>query len=113
MTDPTRDTTDGKPAAPGHEHAAAPQPYGSDGMAGAYWILSDAERAKGFVRPVRYSYIHLKCGSVTTMGQKIAETYASRPDFYGQTFCCHCGGHFPVGAEGEFLWDKTHEKVGT
>ena len=75
-------------------------------MAEAYLVLSDEERAKGFVRPVRRAYIHLECGSVTTMGQAIAETYARDPHFYGATFCVHCGKHRPVGADGEFVWDR-------
>lgn len=70
-----------------------------------YLVLSDEELAKGFVRPVRRSYIHLKCGAVTTMGQAIAETYARDPKFYGATYCCACSAHFPVGANGEFIWD--------
>jgi hypothetical protein len=84
-----------------------------------YVILSDAERARGFIRPVRRSYRHLTCGQKTSMPQKIAETYAARPDFYGATFCCTCGKHLPVGKDGEFVWidEKTgvttDEKVGT
>ena len=84
-----------------------------DGMQTNYIVLSDEERAKGFVRPVRRSYVHEKCGVLTTMGQAIAETYARNPAFYGATFCCGCRSHFPVGAEGEFVWDGTAEKVGT
>lgn len=76
-------------------------------------ILCDEERRKGFVRPVRHSYVHAKCGAKTTMGQKLAETYARDPKFYSGTFCCKCGSHFPVGADGEFTWDGTSEKVGT
>lgn len=53
------------------------------------------------------------CGAVTTMGIALAETYARKPDFYGGTFCCGCGSHFPVGAHGEFVWDGTEERVGT
>lgn len=78
-----------------------------------YWVLSEAERAKGFVRPVRRSYLHDKCGSVTTMNAKIAETYAAQPHFYGSTYCVACGDHFPVGEHGEFTWDGTTERVGT
>jgi hypothetical protein len=133
-----------------------------------YVVLTDAERAKGFVRPVRRSYRHLGtdgpqnplrdltpeeatryepfkyvkyeeylgraetdsvlgrfwtqeqldkvgkgCGSVTTMARDIAETYARSPRFYGSTFCVGCGTHLPVGAEGEFVWEGTNEKVGT
>lgn len=78
-----------------------------------YVVLSAEERAKGFVRPVRRSYVHTKCGVVTTMSQSIAETYARDPNFYSGTFCVGCRAHFPVGADGEFVWDKSTEKVGT
>ena len=60
--DPKVCTTDGKPAAPGHERgsgAGAPQPIGPDGQHGAYWVLCHEEREKGFVRPVRESYQHV------------------------------------------------------
>jgi hypothetical protein len=86
----------------------------STGQQKSYLVLSDEERARGFVRPVRRSYIHETCGSVTTMGLAIAETYAAHPIFYSGTFCFRCGGHFPVGFEGEFVWDDgSGEKVGT
>ncbi len=78
-----------------------------------YVVLADEERAKGFVRPVRRSYKHLKCGIVTTMGQELSETYARDPSFYSATFCCGCRDHFPVGETGEFVWDGTSIKVGT
>ncbi len=77
-----------------------------------YWVLSDQERAKGFVRPVRNEYKHLTCGIVTRMGQAIAETYARDPHFYGATYCVDCRTHFPVGEDGQFIWlDGT--KVGS
>lgn len=82
------------------------------GMQESYLVLSDAERARGFVRPVRRTYVHEKCGTATTMGQAIAETYARDPHFYGGTYCVACHGHFPVGAAGEFVWDDG-SKVGT
>ena len=78
-----------------------------------YVVLAEEERAKGFVRPVRRSYRHLACGTVTTMGLTLAETYARDPQFYSGTFCCGCRAHFPVGEEGEFVWDGTDERVGT
>ena len=77
-----------------------------NGQQACYLILSDEERSKGFVRPVRRSYIHLKCGTVTTMAQPIAETYARDPKWYGATFCSCCRGHFPVGENGEFVWHR-------
>ena len=87
-----------------------------DGQQCCYLVLSDEERAKGFVRPVRRTYTHKKCGTATTMGQAIAETYARNPKFYGGTFCVHCGTHFPLrhaGADGEitgaFLWEDGSE----
>lgn len=83
------------------------------GMQHKYVVLSDEERAKGFVRPVRNSYKHLTCGTVTSMGLAIAETYARDPHYYGSTFCAGCRDHFPVGMNGEFVWNGTDEKVGT
>ena len=131
------------------------------GMQEAYLVLTEEERAKGFVRPVRRKYVHVgckpkhplrdltpeekerytkfygedakfeeypesespvtgrfwkkadlerACGAVTTMAQAIAETYARQPSYYGSTFCCHCGKHFPVE---EFVWDGTNERVGS
>lgn len=83
------------------------------GQQKAYVVLSEDERAKGFVRPVRQAYTHSVCGGTTTMGRALAETYARNPSFYGATFCVECGGHFPVGENGEFVWAGTSEKVGT
>ncbi len=78
-------------------------------QAKAYLVLSEAERAKGFVRPVRRSYVH-GCGVKTTMSLPLAETYARDPKFYGATYCVGCGLHAPVG---EFTWDGTDEVVGS
>jgi hypothetical protein len=60
------------------------------GQQNKYVVLSEEERAKGFVRPVFYRYTHLKCGAETTMGSALSETYARDPKFYGGTFCCRC-----------------------
>lgn len=107
-------TTSGQPPEPGYEHAPAPAPVDpATGQHKAYWILSDEERGKGFVRPVRRSYKHLVCGTVTRMGDKIAETYAREPTFYGSTFCVECRNHFPVGSLGQFVWTDDGSKVGT
>ena len=99
--------TDGSPVTPDHREL---QP---NGQQKGYMVLSAEERAKGFVRPVRSAYMHDKCGGVTTMGLALAETYARDPSFYSGTFCAVCRSHFPVGADGEFTWDGTSEKVGT
>jgi hypothetical protein len=77
---------------------------GPDGMQDKYLVLSEEERKKGFVRPVRTSYVHNTCGTKTTMGQALAETYARDPKFYGATYCVECKAHFPVGEDGEFAW---------
>jgi hypothetical protein len=82
-------------------------------QAPVYLVLSEEERAKGFVRPVRRAYVHSVCGAVTTMGLALAETYARQPTFYGSTYCATCRMHRPVGPDGEFVWDGTNEKVGT
>ncbi len=82
-------------------HGADDQPVG---QAEVYLVLSEEERAKGFVRPVRRSYWHATCGKITTMGRALAETYARQPNFYSHTYCAHCGMHRPVGPGGEFYW---------
>lgn len=134
---------------------------GPTGQNESYLVLSEEERAKGFVRPVRRSYVHTGrqprfplrdltdeekarfadvgydyvkfekypasespkigrywtqmelnsgCGTLTTMGISLAETYAREPKFYGSTFCCGCKTHLPVS---EFTWDGTSETVGS
>lgn len=69
-----------------------------NGQYETYLILSDDERAKGFIRPVRTKYIHVGkkaesnnalrsggCGVVTTMALPIAEDMAHWPirELYG------------------------------
>lgn len=104
-----RTLTDGSPVPADNSHTR----LRPDGQQEGYVVLSADERAKGFVRPVRQSYIHLSCGGKTTMGLALAETYARQPDFYSGTYCAICGTHFPVGPDGQFVWDGTDEKVGT
>jgi len=110
----TRCTVSGKPAT-NDEGASVPRDEKrADGQHVDHWVLCPSERAKGFVRPVRRTYVHLKCGCETSMPHAIAETYARDPHYYGSTFCCRCGGYFLVGAGGEFVWkDAPDEKVGT
>lgn len=77
--------------------------YGPDRepVTGCYWTAADMHRiGKG-------------CNGMTRMGLEIAETYARDPKFYGATFCIHCRAHFPVGADGEFVWSEDGERVGT
>lgn len=77
-----------------------------------YVVLCESERAKGFVRPYRDAYKHLKCGHITTMSRPLAETYARDPYFYSGTFCSTCRAHFPVGEDGEFVWYETDGSIG-
>lgn len=80
----------------------------------AYLILSEEERAKGFVRPYRDRYVHAfgpkPCHTMTIMGRELSETYARQPSFYGFTYCCACRKHLPVA---EFAWAKDGEVVGS
>jgi hypothetical protein len=92
------------------------------GQNDVYLILSEEERAKGFIRPVRQNYVHVgingteqartgtACGGLTKMSLPIAETYARDPEFYGRTFCTGCNVHLPVV---EFIWEGTNEVVGS
>jgi hypothetical protein len=101
-----------------------------NGQHEVYIVLSAAERSKGFVRPLRESYIHVGvgghevdpsnpakhgrtgrgCGAQTRMGLALCETYARDPKFYGSTFCVGCKTHLPVG---EFVWAEDGAVVGS
>lgn len=101
---PKTTLTDGSPVTPDHRELKP------NGQQKGYVVLSAEERSKGFIRPVRHSYKHLKCGVVTKMGQALAETYARDPSFYSGTFCVACGKHYPLD---QFVWDGTEEQVGS
>jgi hypothetical protein len=62
------------------------------------------------VNPYRDAYRHAKCGTVTTMGRALSETYARDPSFYGATFCVNCNAHYPVA---EFVWTADGQQVGS
>lgn len=151
--------SNGSPVTPDHRQL---DPV--SGMQRAYVVLSPEERRKGFVRPLRRTYVHVGppgprfplrdltpeeherhdhyyakfeaypaeegvlgrywtqaqldkvgkgCGTATTMGTAIAETYARDPGFYGATFCAGCRDHLPVGEFGEFVWEGSPERVGS
>lgn len=76
-------------------------PESESPLTGRFWLQSQLDR------------VGAGCGTVTTMGQALAETYARKPGFYGATYCCGCMMHRPVGEDGEFVWDGTSERVGT
>ena len=117
----------GGPAIPADESHREIEP--ATGQQKDYVVLSATERAKGFVRPVRGTYVHVGkppegekfeypitkrfpggCGTRTTMPQAIAETYARDPGFYSGTFCCSCMKHLPLD---QFVWEGTTEQVGS
>ena len=90
-----------------HKHGPDTEPVPQQEV---YLVLSDEERAKGFVRPYRDTYKHATCGKTTTMGRPIAETYARDPKFYGGTYCVHCQMHRPLS---EFVWEPDGSPVGS
>lgn len=110
----TRCTASGKPQVNPDTASVPNSEKRADGQYVDHFVMCDDEMAKkGYIRPVRLTYVHEKCGGVTRMPQACAETYAVNPGYYGKTFCCHCGDYFPVGPDGEFLWEGTDEKVGS
>jgi len=100
---PVRHTTDPTDPRLGRGSDETPRPQNE-----VYLVLSETERAKGYLRPVRGSYRHETCGTTTTMGAAIAETYARDPWHYGSTYCVECQKHRPltefrwIGQRGEF-----------
>ncbi len=105
MNEPKTCLTDGSPVTPSHREIDQ-----VTGQQKGYVVLCPEERDKGYVRPLRHSYTHLKCGTVTRMTDAIAETYARDPKFYNATFCCQCHAHFPLS---EFVWEGIGETVGS
>lgn len=91
--------TDGSPVPEDRSHTEINP---RTGQQKGYVVLTPEERAKGFVKPVRRSYTHKVCGTLTTMGHALAETYARDPNFYSGTFCCGCGSHFSLD---QFDWE--------
>ena len=96
---PTRELTDDEKQLTAGANYVAFEPYPPERSPaiGRYWTAADLKSG---------------CGSRTTMGLALSETYARDPGFYGATFCCRCGQHFPVGAKGEFVWEDG-TRVGT
>ena len=103
-TAPKTELAGGGPVTPGHSELK------DNGQQKGYVVLSPEERAKGFVRPLRRSYVHKPCGTITTMAPSIAETYARDPNFYSGTFCVGCREHLPLD---QFVWEGTEETVGS
>lgn len=102
-------TTDPRDPRLGHGVDSEPIPQHD-----VYLVLSEEERARGFVRPYRNTYRHIECAVdprvVTSMGAELSETYARQPTFYGATYCVACQMHKPVS---EFVWDVDGEVVGS
>lgn len=98
-------TTNGRPV----EEVRATQ-TNATGQYDGYIVLCEDERQKGFVRPYRDRYQHRTCGTITTMGRALSETYARDPTFYGATFCVGCNRHLPVA---EFVWSRDGQQVGS
>ena len=92
--------TDGSPVTPDHREIDP-----KTGMQKAYVVLSEEERKKGFVRPVRRTYVHTKCGSSTTMGQALAETTRETPTSIQAPFV--------VLAAATSLWARTASSPGS
>ena len=97
--------SDGSPVTPDHREIDP-----KTGQQKGYIVLSQSERAKGFIRPVRRTYTHKLCGRDTTMALAIAETYARDPKFYSGSFCVWCRQHYPLT---EFVWMGTNEELGS
>jgi len=67
-------------------------------------------RRQGLGRFWTQADLNSGCGTVTTMGRALSETYQASPKFYGATFCAGCNKHLPVE---EFIWTADGEVVGS
>lgn len=90
----------------GGQRPVCDQANGHDGPCdSSYRVVSQPDHAA-----IERSHRIGGCGSVTTMGRALSETYARDPKFYGATFCCTCNRHLPVA---EFVWTADGMQVGS
>ena len=76
----------------------------------SYPMLSDQEKSKGFVRPLRYTYFHPICSGTTMMSDEVAATFAKDPKFHVDLYCYKCKQNLKVN---EFLWSGSNAHVGS
>ena len=68
-------------------NGGAPQPIEeSTGMHKDYWVLSESERKKGFVRPVREVYVHVGCPGPTHPLRDLTEEEINRNQKYNSNY---------------------------
>lgn len=108
MTEP-RHTAQGRvvkdpPLAPAPTEEKLP-----DGQHADHWVLSPKERAKGFVRPVRYRYRHVGPPGPQHPTRPLTDAERER---YGEGY--ECFEEYPVGVDGYGrLWSSADlEAVG-
>lgn len=77
------------------------------------WALSDEDKRKGRLRPLRYVYLHETCGALTKVSVTTAEFMASQPYAFKRAYCAHCRAQFAAGPDGEFTWKGSTERVGS
>ena len=73
-------------------------------------MITDTEKARGFVRPIRSVIVHKACGERNVLTDAVAEMYARDPKGNTNALCVACGNYFPVV---EFNWEGIEEKVGS
>lgn len=101
-TYPTRELT-------AEEHAS----YGEIGYVAFEPYPEGSPEAQGMSTTGRFwtaANLRSGCGTVTSMGRTLSETYARDPKFYGSTFCVGCNRHLPVQ---EFTWTADGAQVGS
>lgn len=63
--------------------------------------LSEAEKAAGYVRPLRYTYMHEVCENLAFLSPEQAQLFARNPKFLGSLYCRKCERSCSVD---EFVW---------
>lgn len=69
--------------------------------------------AKGsFWNQAKLDRVHSGCGGVSTMSNELAQSFAQGKISYRYVYCSHCQKSFKVGADGEFVWYGTTDRLG-
>ncbi len=101
-------TTDGEPKS---FESPAPGPLKLNGQHESYWILSETERKKGFIRPLRKSYQHVGIAG-PTYPNHVRDLTEKEKETYGKYYAKY--EEYPEGSNslGRFWTQEQLDSIG-
>lgn len=103
MSTPRETLVDGSPVTPDHRELK------DNGQQKGYKVLSEEERAKGFVRPVRRSYVHV---GIPGPKYPLRDLTDEERELYGDTYAKFEPYPEDTGLVGKFWYQSDLDRVG-